>query len=174
MSTTAPPSADVLPPIPADLGILVRRRIEAEIIKPIYDILERELGEERAGAIIDEAVTAAAVRAAGEMAAREPAGGTLQGFIAIQPLWTRDGALEVEVRKQDARRFDFDVTRCRYAEMYRALGLGKIGHLLSCNRDAAFIAGFAPEVKFSRTQTIMQGAPHCDFRYGTDTPPATP
>jgi len=25
--------------------------------------------------------------------------------------------------------------------------------------------GFGPEIKLTRTQTIMQGASHCDFRY---------
>ena len=45
------------------------------------------------------------------------------------------------------------------------MGLGEIGHLLSCNRDASFIEGYAPGVAMTRTQTIMQGASHCDFRY---------
>jgi hypothetical protein len=26
-------------------------------------------------------------------------------------------------------------------------------------------AGFGPDIKLTRTQTIMQGASHCDFRY---------
>lgn len=33
-----------------ELGILARRKIEAEIIKPIYDILVREIGKARAQA----------------------------------------------------------------------------------------------------------------------------
>ena len=49
--------------------------------------------------------------------------------------------------------------------MYRALGIPELGAVLSCNRDAALIEGFHPEVQFSRTQTIMGGASHCDFRY---------
>ena len=55
--------------------------------------------------------------------------------------------------------------RCRYAETYKAMGLGEIGHLLSCNRDGAFCEGYDPKLKLERTQTIMQGASHCDFRY---------
>ncbi|HDR9785506.1 TPA: 2-amino-thiazoline-4-carboxylic acid hydrolase, partial [Burkholderia cepacia ATCC 25416] len=43
------------------LGILARRRIEAEIIKPIYEIMKREFGAERAQAVIAEAVRGAAV-----------------------------------------------------------------------------------------------------------------
>ena len=69
------------------------------------------------------------------------------------------------VREQTDEVLAFDVTRCRYAEMYRALGIPELGAVLSCNRDAALIEGFNPEVHFSRTQTIMGGASHCDFRY---------
>ena len=61
--------------------------------------------------------------------------------------------------------FDFNVTRCRYAEMYKKMGLGEIGGLLSCNRDGSFCEGYDPRLKMTRTQTIMEGASHCDFRY---------
>jgi predicted ArsR family transcriptional regulator len=49
--------------------------------------------------------------------------------------------------------------------MYRALGIPEVGALLSCNRDFALIEGFNPDVALERTQTIMQGATHCDFRF---------
>ena len=53
------------------------------------------------------------------------------------------------------------------------MGLGAIGHLLSCNRDGAFCTGYDDRIRLERTQTIMEGASHCDFRYrlpadGTD------
>ena len=62
-------------------------------------------------------------------------------------------------------KMDFNVTRCRYSEMYKEMGLGDIGHLLSCNRDGDFCIGYNPEIDLTRTQTIMKGASHCDFRY---------
>jgi hypothetical protein len=49
--------------------------------------------------------------------------------------------------------------------MYRALGIPELGAILSCNRDAALIEGFNPAVQLERTQTLMGGATHCDFRY---------
>jgi len=64
--------------------------------------------------------------------------------------------------------FAFNVTRCRYAEMYRALGVPELGEILSCNRDGSMIEGFNGSIRFGRTQTIMQGASHCDFRYTLD------
>lgn len=148
-----------------ELGILARRRIEAEIIKPIYQILVREIGKERAQAVIGEAIENAAIDAGKQFAAQEPNGADLQSFAALQYLWEKDDALQVKVLHQDEQQFDYNVTRCRYAEMYHEMGLGEIGHLLSCARDSQFIVGYAPDVELQRTQTIMSGAPCCDFRY---------
>ncbi|CAI1496915.1 Uncharacterised protein [Serratia quinivorans] len=148
-----------------ELGILARRRIEAEIIKPIYQILVREIGKERAQAVIGEAIENAAIEAGKNFAAQEPNGADLQSFAALQYLWEKDDALQVKVINQDPQHFDYNVTRCRYAEMYHQMGLGEIGHLLSCARDSQFIVGYAPDVELQRTQTIMSGASCCDFRY---------
>ena len=51
------------------LGILQRRRIEANIISPIYQIMKRELGQERAADIIREAITEDARAAGARLAA---------------------------------------------------------------------------------------------------------
>jgi hypothetical protein len=51
--------------------------------------------------------------------------------------------------------------------MYEQMGARDLGFLLSCNRDFAAFEGMAPELDFNRTQTRMQGASHCDFRYRT-------
>ncbi|MEY4006295.1 MAG: hypothetical protein RLZZ221_2391, partial [Verrucomicrobiota bacterium] len=90
---------------------------------------------------------------------------SLQSFIDRQSLWTKGGALEIQVRKRTEDEYHFDVVRCRYAEMYREMGLGHIGQLLSCNRDFVFSEGYDPNLKLERPQTIMQGGKCCDFRY---------
>lgn len=158
--------------IEGELGILARRRIEAQIIKPIYEILVRDYGKQQAQAVIGEAVAGAAIEAGREFAAREPNGPSLEGFVALQELWEKDDALEVQIIASDATRYDYDVHRCRYAEMYHAMGLGEIGHLLSCNRDEVFIVGYDPSVSLERTTTIMGGAKRCDFRYRQKDPQA--
>ena len=89
----------------------------------------------------------------------------MQAFADTLPAWQQDDALRIETLRQDDSAFHFNVTRCRYAELYHALGIPELGALLSCNRDFALIEGFNPEVQLERTQTIMQGATHCDFRY---------
>jgi hypothetical protein len=149
----------------ARLGILAQRRIEAEIIKPIYEILKRDFGAERAQAVIGEAVRGAAVETGRQFAARESGGTSVASFVALQVLWEKDEALEVEVLQVDTEHYDYDVKRCSYAEMYHAMGLGEIGHLLSCARDSHFVAGYDPRIHLTRTTTIMQGGGRCDFRY---------
>jgi L-2-amino-thiazoline-4-carboxylic acid hydrolase len=57
------------------------------------------------------------------------------------------------------------VAECRYAEFYQELGEPELGFLLVCSADLSLADGFGPDVKLTRTQTIMQGASHCDFRY---------
>lgn len=154
--------------IAGEMGILARRRIEAGIIAPIYEAMRAEIGEERAGRILDKAIRGAAIEAGKSFAAKTPGGTNMRTFIALQDLWTQDDALEIEVVTATDRRFDYNVHRCRYAEMYREMGIGHIGHLLSCNRDGTFCQGYDPRIRMERKQTIMGGADHCDFRYTLD------
>lgn len=153
---------------PITLGILQQRKIEAEIIKPIYDVMVREIGLEKAQAIVKEAIAKAAIDTGAAFAAKEPEGKTtIQSFVALQYLWEKDGALEIEVITNHEQCYEYRVTRCQYAEMYHEMGLGEIGALLSCNRDAKFIEGYAPDVQFTRPHTIMNGDGFCDFCYKT-------
>jgi hypothetical protein len=156
--------------LPETLAMLEKRRIEAEILKHVYDTLVASQGEAVAQATIGEAVRRSALAQAGRFAAAAGGGTSLETFIDSQSLWTKGGALEIEVRERSADSYAFDVVRCRYAEMYREMGLGHIGHLLSCNRDFVFSEGYDPKLKLERGQTIMGGAKCCDFRYRYEDP----
>jgi L-2-amino-thiazoline-4-carboxylic acid hydrolase len=58
------------------------------------------------------------------------------------------------------------VTRCRWAEEFKKAGVpGEIGFALVCSYDYGYCAGLNPEMKFSRTKTMMQGDDHCDHTY---------
>ena len=144
------------------LPLLRQREIEAGVIAPLFRAFAAEVGEERAreivgGVIRDLAKQAGCAAAAG--------GNDLAHLKQAVEKWTEGGALELTVLRDDAEAFEFDVTRCRFAEMYARLGLADLGGLLSCNRDAAMIEGFNPAIQLTRTQTIMEGASHCNFRY---------
>jgi hypothetical protein len=146
------------------VGVLTRREIEARILAPVVEALGQEFGRDRVIEVVRDVIVALA-RAQGEGLAAARQDASLTSFAGTLEPWTRDGALTMIMREQSDDELAFDVTRCRYAEMYRALGIPELGAVLSCNRDAALIEGFNPEVHFTRTQTIMGGASHCDFRY---------
>jgi hypothetical protein len=149
-----------------DLPTLTKRRLQAEVIGPIYAEMAAELGEEKAARILDRAIRKAAIAEGRVFAGRAPGGITsMADFIRLYELWTADGALEMKVLEANDERFDFDITRCRYAETYKEMGLGQIGHLLSCNRDGTFCQGYDRNITLERKQTIMQGADRCTFRY---------
>jgi predicted ArsR family transcriptional regulator len=151
-------------------NLLERRRIEAEFTKGILEALSAEIGRERAIAVLTKAIEAMA-ETAGAAFALEMAQGDaakpndLSTFAHILPRWQAGDALAVTLHSQDAATLDFDVTHCAFADMYRELGLSELGHVLSCNRDGGFSKGFNPEIELTRTQTIMGGATHCDFRF---------
>jgi predicted ArsR family transcriptional regulator len=154
--------SDATPDRLNDVGVLTRREIEARIVGPLVERLAAEFGADRVHAVVRDSIVDIA-REQGAALAEHADGNGLTHFAAALGAWSRDGALESEVTALDDDVFAFDVHRCRYAEMYRELGLADLGATLSCNRDAALVEGFNPDIELTRTQTIMQGATHCDF-----------
>jgi hypothetical protein len=156
-------------PLMSDLnavGVLKRREIEARILAPFVDALAAHFDRSRVIDILRETVVRIA-REQGAALAAHPRGNALRQFAEATAAWVQDDALTIDVLEQDAERYDFNVTRCRYAEMYRELGIPELGAVLSCNRDFSLIEGYNKDVELTRTQTLMDGAACCDFRYRT-------
>lgn len=166
MQKSTQPGADSLPPdtLNARIGVLTRREVEARLLGPLIEALGAEFGRERVVEVVRQAIIRIA-QEQGAALAEAMGGDGLLAFADSQRFWTQDNALEVEVLERSEEVFDFNVTRCRYAELYQALGIPELGAVFSCNRDGSLMEGFNPHVEFTRTQTIMQGAPFCDFRY---------
>ena len=156
-----------LPPPTSDLnamGVLTRREIEARLLAPMLAAFCAELERERVLEIARRVVVQVA-REQGAQLAEQFGGCSLAHFSSSLEAWKKDGALVIDVLDENESTLSFNVRRCRYAEMYHVLGIAELGEILSCNRDYALIEGFNPEVELQRTQTIMDGAPFCDFRY---------
>jgi fumarate reductase iron-sulfur subunit len=152
---------------PHDIGsvpILLRREIEALIAAPLIKAFIGEFGRERTLAVTRR-VIASLAHESGKLLAVVAGGNTLEDFKKAMPLFSQGGALEFEMLETSEAQAAFNVTRCRYAEMYKEHGLEEFGYLLSCGRDFALIQGFNPKIKLARTQTIMEGAQYCDFRF---------
>ena len=147
-----------------DIGVLKRREIEARILAPMLQALGAEFGHQRVREIARDVIIRVA-REQGAALAAQVGDDSLPAFAGTKENWRKGGALEIEILAETGEQYDYDVTRCRYAEMYKALGMPELGAILSCNRDASLIEGFNPGITLTRTQTIMMGAACCDFRY---------
>src|SRR5271166_1351295 len=146
------------------LPLLQQREVEARVVGPLVKAFAAELGQERTVAILRKVIGELA-RQSGADLARSLGEQSLEAFSRTLDRWRENGALEIELIEQSTERLSFNVVRCRYAEMYHALGLAELGASLSCQRDFALAEGFNPEIRLVRTQTLMQGAPFCDFRF---------
>ena len=146
---------------------LERRKIEAGVLIPMVQAFQRAIGKERANEIAREVIVELARNDGAQWA--QQFGGDLAGMEKASGLWSAGGSLEIEPVGKSADRLDFNVTRCRYAEFYKEMGLSELGYLFHCNRDFAMVEGFGPGLELKRTQTIMEGASHCDFRFARKT-----
>lgn len=154
---------------PSTMDVIDRRRVEAMVLGPMLRAFQAEFGVEKTNEIATSVITKLA-REQGAEFAEGIGSNSLDDYAAGKDAWRRHGALEVDIIESDSEKYSFDVTRCKYAEMYTELGYGDLGAIFSCTRDFEFVAGFNPNVNLKRTQTIMQGASHCDFRYSTTKP----
>jgi hypothetical protein len=149
-----------------DIPLIEQVKIQAQILVPLVKALQAELGEERANAIIRNAL-ADLYRKLGEKWWRSRSGSDLGERMASSfDRFAAGNALDYEVVKQAPEAFDVNVTRCRYAEFFKELKAPELGFLLVCSSDFAFAEGFGSGVQLTRKQAIMQGASHCDFRFG--------
>ena len=146
------------------IGVIRRREIEARILAPVLEALGEKFGKEAVLEITRRTIEEIARRQGRELAEQQGAQDLHSFARAIEP-WSRNGALELRILDQSPSEFNFDVTRCKYADLYRELGMSELGAILSCSRDAAFIEGFNSGIRLDRTQTILSGAARCDFRY---------
>lgn len=147
------------------ISVIEQAKIQAQVLVPLVKALQAELGEARANALVRNTL-GDLYRRFGEAFWQAKNDTNLgQAVASAFKTYARDDALAYDVIEQTQDAFAFDVKRCAYAEFYKALGEPELGFLMVCTADFATAEGFGPDVRLTRTQTIMQGADHCDFRY---------
>ena len=148
------------------VSLLDKTRMQAQVLVPVLRALRAELGKDKADAIVKQALRDwskqlfAAIGAGIEGSPRRK-WATMQTALGDVTL----KEIEFETRRHDKEVFEFDVTRCRFAEFFRELGEPELGALLICATDFDIASASDGEVSLDRAQTIMQGAPSCTFRY---------
>jgi hypothetical protein len=144
---------------------LEQAKIQAQVLVPLIKVLQAELGEERANALVRKALGGVYRRLGEQWLQTKGSRNVGEGMASAFAAFAKGDALDYSVRAQSQETYEIDVTRCRYAQFYQELGEPELGFLLVCNSDFPFAEGFDPDLKLTRSQTIMQGASHCDFRY---------
>ena len=145
--------------------VIQQAKIQAQVLIPLIKTLQTELGVERANALVRKAL-GDTYRCYGEEFWRRKNEKNLGKTMASAfDTYAAENALDYTVIEQSQDAFAIDVTGCRYADFYRELGEPELGFLLVCSADFDTATGFDSDIKLTRTQTIMQGAGHCDFRY---------
>ncbi|MFO7559415.1 MAG: L-2-amino-thiazoline-4-carboxylic acid hydrolase [Desulfobacterales bacterium] len=144
------------------VNMLVRREIEALVAGPMIKAFSEKFGKKKTETVVKKIIKDLAMES-GKMLAAFTGGNKLSDLEKGLPLFAQGGALEFELVEADSEKICMNITRCRYAEMYKKNGMPEFGYLLSCGRDYALIEGFNPDIILTRTQTIMEGAAYCDF-----------
>lgn len=147
------------------ITLLEQRQIEADVLVPLIKAFQAEFGVDRANAVARKVITDIARKHGKALAEQQGGGNPIEKMASGLPRFSAGGALEVEEVERTDDRYAFNVTHCGYAEFYKKMGVPELGFLLSCSRDFALTEGVSPDMELTRTQTIMQGANHCDFRF---------
>lgn len=149
-----------------EVSLLDKIRMQAQVLVPVLRALRAELGKDKADAIVARALRDWSKQLFADIGDGID-GSPRRKWATIQSVWGEVSGREVEVDvlRQDKETLDMDVTRCHFAEFFRALGEPELGALLICEADFDLAATGAGEVSLERAQTIMQGAPSCTFRY---------
>jgi hypothetical protein len=148
------------------VSLLDKTRMQAQVLVPVLRALRAELGNEKADAIVKQALrdwSKQLFASIGEGIEGSPR----RKWATINSVFGEVSGKEVEVKilRHDQQVLDLDVTPCRFAEFFRALGEPELGALLICEADFDIASVSEGEVSLERAQTIMRGAPSCTFRY---------
>src|SRR5215204_5349282 len=105
-----------------DVSLLDKTRMQAQVLVPVLRALRAELGKDKADAIVKQALrdwSKQLFAAIGDGIEGSPR----RKWAAMQGALNEISASEVEfeIRRHDKEALDIDVTRCRFAEFFRAL-----------------------------------------------------
>ena len=143
---------------------LERVKIQSEILLPLYKRLREELGDERAAGLLRAAVREYAL-AMGSAVSKTVPGHSLDKLRSLLPLFAAGDALVIEPVADNHKEFSINVRRCRYAEHFKSIGEPEFGAMMTCELDPPMTEGLGSDLTLERTQTIMNDASHCDFRW---------
>jgi len=120
---------------------LEKSKIQAQVLAPLLKAFQAEFGTERANDIARKAL-GSWVYKVGQQIREQGTGPGAEKIAAGLPVFSAADA-----------------------QFYKELDEPELGFLFLCSQDFPLTEGLSPDLELVRTQTIMQGANHCDFRF---------
>ena len=131
---------------------------------PLMKELEAQLGRERFATMLQTAGDEVVRK---KTAGRPPAVRDLVSFASnmqnVPPVIQH--ALEAEIVEQSPEAFEYRVTKCLWAKVFRDMDAGDIGYSMVCYPDYAVARRLNPKLRLIRIKTLMQGDDCCNLRY---------
>jgi L-2-amino-thiazoline-4-carboxylic acid hydrolase-like protein len=142
-----------------DIPIILIQTIRMKPLVPVIRAFEQAFGKESVHAVLRQLVQGDKDDARSSVG-RDP---DFDRAAKAMGRFAAGDALDFKIIAKDGDRLDIDVTRCKYADLMEELDATDLGHLLICEGDYA--PALRAGMELTRTQTRMQGAGHCDFRF---------
>ena len=149
-----------------EIPLLDEIKMQTDVIIPIMQTLRKELGKEKADALISDALRPyirSVYHKIGERKSGTPFEKWEKVWDDIRPRIGDNVEREFIINDETSR--DYNVKKCRFAEFFKELGEPELGMIMMCDFDYYIAEIGDPVVELTRTQTIMEGAEHCDFCY---------
>jgi hypothetical protein len=152
------------------ISLLEEIEMQAQVLIPILKAVREEIGKEHADHLVLDALRKWS-REKYHFLGESLPGSPKEKYDTV---WSKGAPriqandLEIETLKRDPEVHEFNVTHCRYAEFFHQLGEPDLGSVLLCETDFHLVEEVgSPDVELMRTQTLMEGACCCDFRFRT-------
>ncbi len=149
-----------------NVSFLDEYKFQVEVLIPVLRALRAEMGAERANRLVLNALREWSRERWHRLGARFPGGPKDKWAALMASCMPRIGKdADFQPLKDEPNAQECNIVGCRYADLFQQIGEPELGAVLCCEDDFHIVEVGWPEVELTRTQTIMEGATHCDFRW---------
>ena len=128
-----------------------------------------ELGEEKALQLVSEFIEEISIMQTKKTVEKNP----VENFSQFKEVFKKQMTSEFmknsssfTIVEDSDEKLEFNFSECLWAESMKKLGFdGEKGYKICCKADFAMATAFHPNVKLTRTKTLMQGHESCNHCY---------
>ena len=143
-----------------------QRRIEADILRRLFDMLTERFGRAEALQMVGDATRAAAREAGKAHAETCDTTPNLTHFATVVNTWRSSRALEIAKVEIGFDKMRAIIKRCGYVDAYREMGLpDDLVCQISCLREEAFAEGYSSHLSLKRPTTLCRDRKPCELIY---------